>query len=487
MAAPFEEMHRRQRDIAARRRKKKTFSLLLPHIAVSSSSEHKNKYGASRSTVKCAVLALACVAATVLFFSTKRAEPALTTQLDRASVRNRYWRASVVEHTQADTSSQDRGALLAKMSEGGRPFNYIGDLDPVAPRPWPAEEKDWHAFHETLVKRVRESDASTPTEFDINVSRLPQLVFFGDSITEGWQGTTFGSVPGAHRMWAADEHKDIRQLFAETFGAASRWGKRALKPPLVLGISGSRTYDFLWRIENGEFPTSQLMERDDAADGGDGGDGFRLDKLERVYIVLMGTNNLGGGMLPGPTVAGMNATGRALLRLHGEYFPHAPAAVLFSELLPRRDAYRAAKMCPPRCANVSSLTPYQSFMPAIEKVNRALPEVVEGWRKDFANSRIVLLTARPGEPEGDDDDRELEGDDEQEADVDDEEAPADPGDYTRTVHCAREMFAIEDPDEFDAYMPDRLHPNAKGYELWSRCLKKGLEVVMDHAINLTEA
>jgi len=28
--------------------------------------------------------------------------------------------------------------------------------------------------------------------------------------------------------------------------------------------------------------------------------------------------------------------------------------------------------------------------------------------------------------------------------------------------------------------------NHKGYELWSHCIKKGLEVVMDHQVSLEE-
>ena len=63
MATPFDEMHRRQRDIAARRRgsKKKKISLLLSNIAVTvpSAAHQKNKHGASRSSaMKCAVFAL---------------------------------------------------------------------------------------------------------------------------------------------------------------------------------------------------------------------------------------------------------------------------------------------------------------------------------------------------------------------------------------------------------------------------------------------
>lgn len=50
----FEEMHRRQRDIAARRRKKKKpkFSLLLSHISVPASHSYRNANGRP-SRAKC--------------------------------------------------------------------------------------------------------------------------------------------------------------------------------------------------------------------------------------------------------------------------------------------------------------------------------------------------------------------------------------------------------------------------------------------------
>mmetsp|Transcript_34150 Transcript_34150/g.71894 ORF Transcript_34150/g.71894 Transcript_34150/m.71894 type:complete len:107 (-) Transcript_34150:112-432(-) len=69
-------------------------------------------------------------------------------------------------------------------------------------------------------------------------------------------------------------------------------------------------------------------------------------------------------------------------------------------------------------------------------------------------------------------------------DDDEEKEESDPNHYTTTIHCGKEMFNIEDDDVFNMYMPDRLHPNAMGYKLWSHCLKRGLEETMDHAINL---
>merc|ERR1711862_18163 len=160
-------------------------------------------------------------------------------------------------------------------------------------------------------------------------------------------------------------------------------------------------------------------------------------------------------MLPGKTVEGMDAAGRAILQLHNETFASGtPAAMLFSELLPRKDDFRAKKMCPPRCKNLETAEPYKSFGPAIDKVNGALPKIVQGWRDDFPQSRIVLLSSK---------------------ETDDEAENSD----ALTVQCGPEMFAIDDQDEFDCFMPDRLHPNAEGYELWAKCLKRGLDIIMN--------
>ena len=190
------------------------------------------------------------------------------------------------------------------LSASSRPFNYIGDINPTKPLPWPDSEKDYHKLHETLVQRVKESDELPSREFDINNSRLPQLLFYGDSITEGWGGTSFGNLPSKGRMWNEHEDLEIRKIFDTNFGTSSTWGKRSLKPSLILGISGSRTYDFIWRIMNGEFPRSSLLDHN-VKGHDDEYDTFDLGKLERIYIVLMGTNNLGGGMLPTPTLEGI--------------------------------------------------------------------------------------------------------------------------------------------------------------------------------------
>ena len=340
-----------------------------------------------------------------------------------------------------------------------RPFQYLGDVDPTKPQPWPKEEVDWWQLHKTLVHRVKESDGMTAKHVDDE--HVPQLVFYGDSITEAWNGTSFGNTPGPTRMWGPDEPDKIREVFEKHFGSTSTWGKRALLPPLILGISGSRTYDFIWRIEDGEFPRSQLISKSTDSDQGS----FEVKNFERIYIVLMGTNNLGAGMLPDGTIAGMDATGRKILELHQESSPNNPAAIIFSELLPRKDDHRAMKMCPPRCKNLTTLEPFTSFMPAIDKVNQELPTIIYDWLKDFPNSRIVLLSSQHDE---DDKNKTM--------------SKSKSG--LEIIRCGIDMFAFDNDTEFDAHMPDRLHPNALGYDVWARCIKRGLEEIMDHTISL---
>jgi lysophospholipase L1-like esterase len=425
----------------------------------------------------------------------------------------------IIEETSSsnDSITNENNNLTADASPPHiRAFNYIGDLDPKLPQPWPEEEVDWWALHRKLVEDVRSSDASPivlPDDDEGGVAKsdtvkqhpqyLPQLIFYGDSITEGWAGTSFGKFPGKYRMWNANNNEDeqIRQLFTTTFGFKSSWGRRAWKQPLILGISGSRTYDLLWRMENGEFPISQLPinasgeekgnEKSDASNNTNRAvldNSYSLEKLERIYIVLIGTNNLGGGMLPSPTIEGMDAVGRTLLQLHTDTFSSSsssdsggsgttPAAIVFSEILPRRDNHRAMNMCPPRCKNIITLEPYESFTPAINEVNRALPQIVQGWREDFPNSRIVLLSSSTQEEEGSETDADVDG---QEGKPDDAlNDSISLNQYRRTINCGREMFAFDEGnEEFDRYMPDRLHPNVEGYELWSRCIKRGLEAIM---------
>ena len=469
-------------------------------------------------------------------------------------------------------------------------FKYVGTLDSTIPNPWPNTEIDWWYMHNKLVSRVQSSDNDN-TNYNLQEKKkdeeeeqeeeeeeeeedeqkmiiLPQLIFIGDSITEGWEGTSLGQIPQGTRGWGDDPTNEIhaiRTIFDTNFGTTSNyWGKYAWKLPLVLGIGGSRTDDLLWRLANGEFPrsvrrqqrqqqqqqqqqqrskimdgkddnvvsttadTKEIMENESDVQSSEENDdedyeeedeeedneievniadnnphrkmetptktmkeqmhdtkSFQVDQLERIYIVLIGTNNLGGGMTPHQTIRGIDAVGRMIYKLHLEKYytaiissssssnstnelldeltpPPPPVAIVLSELLPRYDSQRAIKMCPPKCKNNITLESYTTFMPAIDAVNRALPDVVDGWRKDFINSRIVLLSSsiNTDEDVGNDDydsNSSSSRSSRKDESNDNDGATSDvvKNDYTHRIECGREMFIFDDESEFEIYMPDR--------------------------------
>ena len=103
-----------------------------------------------------------------------------------------------------------------------------------------------------------EKDAPRHTGFLADIKKMNgnvELVFVGDSITDGWRG-----------------------------GGKSVWQKYFSKEhPLNLGISGDRTEHVLWRMKNGEL------------------DGYKA----RLFVIMIGTNN--GGDSAADVAAGVTA------------------------------------------------------------------------------------------------------------------------------------------------------------------------------------
>lgn len=112
------------------------------------------------------------------------------------------------------------------------------------------------------------------------------LVFIGDSITHGWDGSF---SPGPDRVWSS------------YYGA-----RRALN----LGFSGDRTEHVLWRLDHGEV------------------DGL----APRAVVLLIGTNNIGHGT---HTVAETAAGVAAVCRRIREKLPRA--RLILQAVFPRRD------------------------------------------------------------------------------------------------------------------------------------------------------
>ena len=278
-----------------------------------------------------------------------------------------------------------------------KPFR--GNDDPIFPKPWAEDELDWWALHRARLEKINDSDA-LPTIGDTNstIKLWPQLLFYGDSITEGWEGTNLGNVPRSNRMWVKGEDQSMRDVFHAYFGTIP-----AVKPPLTLGASGDQTQHLLWRLQNGELPSS------------------KNGAIPMIAIVMIGTNNLGAGMFPNSTLLGIAAVCRYLLQNGGSKMD-----LLISELFPRHDSFRLQKLCPPRC-NPSTGKSFESFVPAIRKVNAGLAGLVEELKLEFSGRRIAIS------------------------------------------YCGG-IFTNDDEE----IMPDHLHPNSKGQDLWAKCLLKDL-------------
>ena len=230
----------------------------------------------------------------------------------------------------------------------------------------------WTHFHEELARRAA---AYAPTQ--------KPLLLLGDSITEAWLGTSMDEE--------SERARGCPEVLAQKFPDYS---------PLVLAISGDQTQHLLWRLQNGEWPSTVPSA---------------------TVILMIGTNNLGRGHLPGETARGVVAVVNDILRrLDGAL------KLLVLGLLPRGDGSRILKrLCPPRCDKQGA--PYASFMPAVAKVNSDVQKAIG----DLHDNRVVY---------------------------------ADCG--AAFLDAAGEVR--------ERLMPDRLHPNAEGLGLLADCIRSTL-------------
>ncbi len=167
------------------------------------------------------------------------------------------------------------------------------------------------------------------------------LVFVGDSITDGWRG-------GGKAVWQKTWSKDH---------------------PLNLGISGDRTEHVLWRMKNGEL------------------DGYKA----KLFVIMIGTNN--GGDSAADVAAGITAIVKEIQSKQPQ------AKILLLGIFPRGE-----KPNPARTKN--------------EEVNKIVAKLDDGKALKYLDIGDKFLTA----------------------------------DKTLTKDI----------------MPDALHPNLKGYEIWAK-------------------
>lgn len=217
----------------------------------------------------------------------------------------------------------------------------------------------------------------------------PPLILLGDSITESWLGTDLGQL--------AERATGIPHLVNEYFEPHF--------DPLVLGIGGDQTQHLLYRLEHGELISEYAHDK------------------EAVFVVLIGTNNLGAGVLPKKAAMGVKAVVEYLLK-------HTKGQVLLMKVLPRSDNHKLSKLCKPRCDADGS--PLKSFLPSINEMNAVIEKtVVPRLKRKFGKKRLSLMD------------------------------------------CGKQFLKSDDGSSFETkgdLMPDGLHPNAEGQTILAQCI-----------------
>jgi len=217
----------------------------------------------------------------------------------------------------------------------------------------PKVEQNFVKRHEGFLKDKEEALKNGPV----------QVVFLGDSITDGWRKTD-------------KEKGDSPQfkLFKE------RWGTKY--NALNLGIGGDRTEHVLWRLDQGEV------------------DGLK----PKALMLMIGTNNLGNKQSPEDTILGVTA-------------------------------------------------------------------IVKELREKLPETKILLLAVFPRGPKADDPYRA------QIKQVNDAIAKLDDGKNVKYLDIG-DKFLAPDGELTKEIMPDALHPNAKGYEIWADAVGPSLDEML---------
>eukprot|EP00536_Pseudo-nitzschia_multiseries_P000157 jgi/Psemu1/178132/e_gw1.3.41.1 len=254
----------------------------------------------------------------------------------------------------------------------------------------------WWEYVETLGKQVENYASNRQHTYEKNQQlnhdfRTRPLILLGDSITESWSGTGLG---------------------------VSKKRAKGVAHVLESELSTSSGLDPITRGEPFYDPSA-------------------------IFVVMIGTNNLGSGELPEPTIKGVLAVAEHILRETSD----AGCNVMLFGVLPRGDGKKVLpSLCPPRCSDDALRTPYASFLPAIETVNKGLSTGVTALAQSYpsktkpASPRIQLVDC---------------GSEFLNKDYNVQKKYGDNGNYE-----VREEL-----------MPDLLHPNAEGHVLLAKCIR----------------
>ena len=288
---------------------------------------------------------------------------------------------------------------------------------------WNKKQYDlWWKYYEELIERVDRYAEKRQKIYDSekdhkNSNRSRPLILLGDSITEAWSGTGLGV------------HKFRAEGVPEVLEKALTSSPLGLDP-IILGESGDQTQHLLYRLDHDHMRAAQLK----TTSSPEGKTVVGYDP-SAIFVVMIGTNNLGSGELPEPTAKGILAVVDYILRETAEAGSH----VMLFNVLPRGDGpTNLKKLCPPRCSDDEKLIPYSSFMPAIVKTNEAVAKGIQELSKTHPG-RIKHVNCDAGFMNENYDKANTNGDD--------------------NYEVKKEL------------MPDLLHPNAEGHEKLAQCIK----------------
>jgi hypothetical protein len=247
----------------------------------------------------------------------------------------------------------------------------------------------------------------------------PRLVLFGDSITESWRGTSYCKTMPRTR--------GVPGVLNSTL--AKHWPS-----PLPLAISADCTQHLLWRLQAGEF--TPLMKNDPWLN----------------VNLLIGTNNLGHGHSVGDTTRGILAVASYLLNA-------TRTRLLINALLPRGDKRKRR-----HSRTASSGTSH--YTDDVVAVNSALEKAVASHLQRLYPSRVSYVdcgapfyTQSPAKKST-------------AADLGLAAAASGAGPQAGIAPASTRPEIVRRD-----LMPDRLHPNAAGHELWGACIVQALHNV----------
>ncbi len=329
--------------------------------------------------------------------------------------------------------------LLREEDPFARPFcdaNGVCHEKPDKPSPrtaysaWNKEQYNlWWNYYEELQERVDKYAEKRQKLYDSEKyhtkggNRTRPLILLGDSITEAWSGTGLG----VHKFRADGVPEVLESVLTSS----------SLRlDPIVLGASGDQTQHLLYRLEYDHMRAAQLKTASPE------GETVVSYDPSAIFVVMIGTNNLGSGELPGPTAKGILAVVDYLLTETADAGSH----VMLFNVLPRGDGPKILKkLCPPRCSDDEKQIPYSSFMPAVDNTNAAVAKGIQELSKTYP-SRIKQVDCEAGflNENFDKEKSNKKGD---------------------NYEVKKEL------------MPDLLHPNAKGHEKLANCIKNYIHAI----------